>query len=85
MEGISVDEARRKGVCLRCGQPGHLARQCQEAKKYVREMYSSLSPEDKHDLAEAVAETRKSEFVGVEDAGYVQGLSDNDSFSTSEQ
>ena len=48
-------------------------------------MYSSLSPEDKHDLAEAVAETRESEFVGVEDAGYVQGLLDEDSFPTSEQ
>ena len=71
MEGISVDEARRKGVCFRCGQPGHLARQCKEAKKFMWEMYLTLSPEDKLDLAEAVAETRESEFVGVEDAAYV--------------
>lgn len=66
MEGLDIGEMRKRGLCFRCGQSGHLARNCPSGKDRIRRLITGLEPEDKHDLAEIIAALPESAFDPTE-------------------
>lgn len=62
MEGVSTNELRKKGLCFRCQKPDHIAQNCPDAPRLVREMINHLEPEERYDLANALASLPESAF-----------------------
>ena len=52
---MDLDEARRKGLCFRCGRQGHIGRNCPDKKTTdVRRMFSTLDEDQIDELKKIV-------------------------------
>jgi len=52
---VELDVARAKGLCFRCGKPGHMSRNCPDKGKFqVRSLVSELTDDEKREAMEAL-------------------------------
>jgi Zinc knuckle/Retrotransposon gag protein len=50
-QAMDLDEARRRNVCYRCGQPGHIGRNCRAGRSQtVRAMMQEMSEDERKEL-----------------------------------
>jgi hypothetical protein len=52
---VELDVARAKGLCFRCGKPGHMSRNCPDKGKFqVRSLVTELTDEEKKEAMETL-------------------------------
>jgi hypothetical protein len=52
---VELDVARARGLCFRCGKPGHMSRNCPDKGKFqVRSLVTELTDEEKKEAMEAL-------------------------------
>ena len=49
---MDIDKMRKEGRCFKCHQKGHLAHDCQNRRREVREIWMDLSMEERKELTE---------------------------------
>ena len=60
---MDIDKMRKEGRCFKCHQKGHLARDCQNRRREVREIWMDLSTEEKRELTELMTANNQSDFT----------------------
>ena len=60
---MDIDKMRKEGRCFKCHQKGHLARDCQNRRREVREIWMDLSTEEKRELIELMTANNQSDFT----------------------
>ena len=63
---LSIDRARRNGLCYLCGLKGHLARNCPQRKTQIRSILMCMEPEERQAWADEVDCLKESELAEVE-------------------
>jgi hypothetical protein len=52
---VELDVAKAKGLCFRCGKPGHMSRNCPDKGKFqVRSLVNELTDEEKKEAMETL-------------------------------
>ena len=59
---VSIERAKRLGLCFKCGKPGHFSNVCQNNWNYVHRFISALSPEDRQEFALAFSSLKEKAF-----------------------
>lgn len=67
MEGLKAAKLRQQQRCYRCGAPDHLARDCTNGRQNIRELVSSLEPEERFDLVQIMAALPESSYEEPEE------------------
>ena len=60
---MDIDKMRKEGRCFKCHQKGHLARDCQNRRREVREIWMDLSTEEKRELTELMTANNQLDFT----------------------
>ena len=60
---MDIDKMRKEGRCFKCHQKRHLARDCQNRRREVREIWMDLSTEEKRELTELMTANNQSDFT----------------------
>lgn len=71
---MTMDEARQKNVCYRCGQPGHIGKFCPNVRRGVRQLVLGMSTDEKRALREEVNLMKESDFEDKEEEKIEEGF-----------